>query len=175
MACDWILIAETTLGASAASVTFNNVPQTYRTLWLFAEARTDRVAESDTVLWQANADGGANYDRVLFYAQITTHGQGGARAQTSGYVGVCEGASSRAANFGPMIVAWEDYASAIIEKTCEVPLSARAGDRSLDTDVEEYFMASWWRSTAAITRLDFLPLVGPNFVAGSKFTLYGIT
>jgi len=172
----WTLIAETIVGApGAAAVTFLAIPQTYRTLWLFAAVRTDRAAEFDYVLWQANADGAANYDRVQFYTTIAAHFNGGARAQTAGYAGFCEAANSRAANFGPTTAIWQDYASATIEKTSLVPLSAAAGDRSADADVMEHLYSSWWRNTAAITRLDFIPQTGPNFVAGSRFTLYGIT
>lgn len=172
----WTQIAETIVGApGAAVVTFLAIPQTYRVLSLIGNLRTNRAAESDQLVWRANNDGAANYDKVLIYTSIAAGGDGhwGARA-TTGEAAWTEAALSRANCFGPIIAFWYDYASASAEKTLLTVVSSIAGNRSADTDVFVGKWANWWRNTAAITRLDFLPSIGPNFVQGSRFTLYGI-
>jgi hypothetical protein len=41
------------------------------------------------------------------------------------------------------------------------------------TNTRSFVLTGYWKSTAAITRLD-LTLASGNYVAGSKFSLYGI-
>lgn len=171
----WELIAETLLGAPAASVTFAAIPQTYRVLALVSDVRTDAVAEVDSFFWRANADAGNNYDVAGFYASPAFHGHWGARATPAPRAGIAEAVNSRANCFGPNIAFWLDYSSATAEKHCLAPGMGTAGDRSADADLYFQDAASWWRNIAAITQLVFAPDVGPNFVAGSRFTLYGVT
>jgi len=171
----WALISETILTGSEASVTFSAIPQGYRTLVLQCQARTDGAAEYDVILWRANGDSGNNYDRMYWRGRgddVTT--AVGARAQTGGRLGFCEGNNSRASNF-PFMQCWfGGYALTDREKVSISPASLAYGDVSADADMYMGMDSARWRSTAAITSLTILPAIGANFVAGSRFTLYGI-
>jgi len=171
----WALISETILTGSEASVTFSAIPQGYRTLVLQCQARTDGAAEYDVILWRANGDSGNNYDRMYWRGRgddVTT--AVGARAQTGGRLGFCEGNNSRASNF-PFMQCWfGGYALTDREKVSIGPASLAYGDVSADADMYMGMDSARWRSTAAITSLTILPAIGANFVAGSRFTLYGI-
>ena len=168
-------IAETVLTGSAASVTFSSLPQQYRTLMLHIQARSDRVAEIDTVGIRFNADAGANYDFIRKWAQggvgfseLATRGAG------SGYAGIIEGASSTASNFAMLEIKIIGYSLADRHKRAFSWSTGVFGDISADSDLYLADTCSKWRNTAAITSITMFPSVGPNFVAGSRFTLYGI-
>jgi len=172
----WRLIPNpVALAAPAASVTFANLPQIYRTLVLLMQVRTDAVAEADVTLWRANGDAGANYDYV--YGRLSadgTQGSTGATASIQGLIGYTEAANSRASNFSPCVAYFPGYALATQEKWCATSIHTKMGDVSALADLAVGIASSRWRSTAAITSLTIFPSTGPNFVAGSRFALYGI-
>lgn len=167
----WTLIGETILGAPAANVTFAAIPGTYRVLVLYQQARTDRVHTFDTSIWRANGDAGNNYDWVR--DGINT-GPVDTRATTEGYYGYTEAANSAANHFSPTIATWYAYADTNIYKKC-ISDSAHVENLDDDADLDRSWFFSDWRSAVAITTLTLLPATGPNFVANSRFTLYGIT
>ena len=170
----WVFIAETILGAPAASITFAAIPATYRHLFWMCELRTDRVAEWDYFLMRFNADAGNNYDgRWTQFVNATTYGGGVAQTSIAAYVST-EAANSRASCYGMATVWMAGYASAVREKFAMIRAIV-AGNRGAWTDFQDTLSAGTWRNTAAINRVDFLPFTGPNFVAGSTIALYGIT
>ena len=171
----WIPVRQAVLAAPAAAVTFANLPQNYRALALFTQARTDRPAEIDNLNWRANGDAGARYDRswIQRYGAALTSGE--ARAATQAYGGLAEAANSRANCFAPTIIFWPDYSRSDREHY-SLSFSCIVGDLSADGDLGLTFRGSHWRPAvlAAITSLTLRPETGPNFVAGSRFALYGI-
>lgn len=168
----WIPIAQVTLAAPAASVTFASIPQNFRTLVSVTLARTDRNANSDVANWQANGDGGANYDYVAVYGNNSLAGSAAVVAQTSCQDSAIEGNTSRANCFGGGLTFWPNYRSATAEKE-SINVSGIESVPSA-ASMWVWLRVGHWRSTAAITSLTFLPNIGPNFVAGSIFQLYGI-
>ncbi len=167
------LIAESVLGASAASVTISSIPQGFRNLMLVSQARTDVAAENDGVLVRFNGDASAIYDWERLTSNSATLTGVATRAATSIQLGICEGASSRASNFSPTLGYVFGYALSTAEKWT-LSTNAAFGDVSADADLFLQIRAGRWRSTAAITSILFLPLTGPNFVSGSRFQVYGI-
>jgi len=176
----WRLISETVLTGSVASVTFSSVPDDYRMLALAMQTCSDRVAESDNIMWRAGTGGGAvdsgnNYDYLYWNATGgNVQSSGASRAISAGSCGYSEAASSRASNFAPTICYWPGYALTDREKWSNPMHSARFGDVSADADMYTSHWVSRWRNTGAITSIQVYPLVGPNFVSGSRFTLYGV-
>lgn len=172
---EWVLIAETVLSGSAASVTFSSISSSYRTLAMVLQARTDRAASAiDLVEWQANGDAGNNYDRTYLIGTIAgAVVAGGNLGVASAYLGSIDGSTARANNFGIAICYWPGYADTSKEK-----YSITTGSwRIADAVAANTYVGNWaghWRNTNAITSLTILPTVGPNFVAGSQFSLYGI-
>lgn len=166
-------IAETALVASAASVTFSNIPQGFRHLMIMASGRSDAVTEADTLALRFNGDTGSNYDSQLVYGNSVTAAGVASRAASSILAGNLEGASSRAANFSPAIIFVFDYARAIVEKRT-LSMTSVFGNLSADADMFASFRAGGWRNTNVITSVLLLPNTGPNFVSGSRFQLYGM-
>lgn len=169
-----VRIAETILGAPAASITFAAIPGTYRSLYLLAQLRTDRAAEYDYPELQFNADAGNNYDQLILAVDGTPNVVAGPNRAGSFTAGICEAANSRANNFSPLHVKIDGYALADREKWI-LSHSAAFGDVSADADMFGY-APTWgrWRSVAAITQIVIVPSTGPNWVAGSRATLYGV-
>lgn len=169
------IIAETELADAAASIAFSSIPAGFRRLILIVEARTDRADEADGVLVQFNSDGGSNYDYIRFYASSATAATvSAARATTSIMIGQAEAASSRASNWAPCEATIHDYAATDREKWISTSTTGRMGNVSADADIVFGFQQGRWRSTAAITSITIIPQIGPNFVAGTRATLYGV-
>jgi hypothetical protein len=167
------LLSETILTGSAATVTFSSIPSGFRNLLISSLARTDRVAESDSVNLRFNADAGANYDFGQIFGNSATPTASVTRAGTSMAIAVAEGASSRASTFGAGFIWIFGYSLTTMEKKA-LGLSVNYGDLSADADMFTVFRSGGWRNTAAITSITVLPSVGPNFVSGSRFQLYGM-
>ena len=113
LASGWELISETELGASAASVTFSSIPGTYRSLFIVAQARTDRAAsDADTLNVRFNSDTGNNYDRLAVVFGNSTTSYGPSRGISSMLsVAMAEASGSRASNFDPALMFVPDYAA----------------------------------------------------------------
>ena len=169
------VIDETELTDAAASIAFSSIPAGFRRLILIVEARTDRADEADGVLVQFNSDAGSNYDYIRFYASSATAATvSAARATTSIMIGQGEAASSRASNWAPCEATIYNYAETDREKWVSTGIAGRMGDVSADADIVAGWQYGRWRDTDAITGITILPQVGPNFVAGTKATLYGV-
>ncbi len=167
------LISETTLTATATSVTFSAIPQIFRHLMVVCQARTDAAAETDLVLLRFNSDTGNNYDIQALAVNNATLTGAVARANSSIGIGRTEAANSRASNFSPTQFWVYGYSRTDAEKWA-IGLAANFGDVSADADLREEYRSGRWRNTTAISSMTILPSAGPNFVSGSRFQLYGV-
>lgn len=167
-------IEEQELTASAASVVFSPIPQNFRKLVIDVQARTDRAAEIDSVNMQFNADAGANYDIILLRGNGTTASAVTARATTSINIVTIDGASSRASNFTPGTIEIPGYARTDRDKWAYCANSGSFGNVSADADVFVDVRRGRWQKQTSISSITLIPGVGPNFVSGSVFTLYGV-
>jgi hypothetical protein len=141
---------------------------------VFAQPRSSVAAEIENVLLRFNADSGSNYDAERLLANgVTASASVTGRATSGSFIGVCEGANSRAANFGGMVVFIPGYQRSDAEKIA-LGLSMAFGDASADADLFTNFQVLRWRNTNVVTSIVLLPATGPNFVSGSRFQLYGI-
>lgn len=164
------LISETVLSVAAASVTFTSIPQGFRHLMMMAQVRTDQASELDTVIFRFNGDTGSNYD----YSAI----QNGTFSATSRAVtfivaGFSEAANSRANCFSLVQTYISAYARNDMEKYTS-SYGGAFGNLSADADLFYIYAYGHWRSFAPITSITILPTPGPNFIALSRFQLYGI-
>lgn len=165
-------IAETTLSASAASITFSNIPQGFRHLSLITNSRVDTAVEVDNLNIRFNGDSGANYDLQQLFGNGVTATSVASRGGTAITFGAAEGANSRANCFAPGIAWIFDY-SRTVEKRM-IGLTAVFGNLSADADLFALFRVGNWRNSNVITSIVITPATGPNFVTGSRFQLYGI-
>lgn len=168
------LLAQSTLTGSVTSVTFSSIPQGFRHLVLFSWARSDRVAELDSLPIRFNADSGNNYDYQQIVGSSTSVTSATGRAQTAMFTMIIEAASSRASTFSGNITFIFNYLSSSAEKRI-MSLAQVEGNLSADADLIIEFASGGWRSTASITSITIFPGIGTNLVSGSSFQLYGIT
>jgi hypothetical protein len=147
-------LANLTLGSASATVTFSNIPQTYKDLVLVMNRASGTIAES---LLRFNADATSNYPQNWM---LESGGQG-----TGG--GTYTALTFGATNTGSAIINILDYSSTDKHK---VTLT-RWHETGAMTIVQLRYTG--WRNLAGITSLD-LSLTSGTYPAGVTFALYGI-
>ena len=148
-------LATTTLSTSASSVTFSNIPATYKDL-VFVFAGT--ASGGDGIYFFMNSDTGSNYSFVRMY------GTGTATGSTSG-TGTSLEFGEIWGGQGNVIAHIMDYSATDKHKTV-------LGRTNAPANVVMAY-ASRWASTSAVTSLTVLTSVA-TFSSGSTFSLYGI-
>tara|TARA_R110002020_G_scaffold74200_6_gene190113 strand:+ start:2752 stop:7779 length:5028 start_codon:yes stop_codon:yes gene_type:complete len=158
------LIERQELSGTAASVTFDYIPQTYDHLELIVYARTDRSAANDVVKMEFNGDTTTtNYDHQEIQGSSTT-----VSSNTDGNnnrIGVFPAATEGANEFGVATVTTYNYTKTDRHKHTMV---------TMGTTERVLSYSKRWENTAAITQIVVKPNTGPNFIAGSTFELRGI-
>lgn len=166
-------ISEVVLTANAASITFSNIPQNFRHLWLACQVRSVTVSESDVLMVRFNGDSGANYDVQALVVNNATLTGVAVRGLTLVGLGPIEGANSRAANTSPVFTWISLYSNVTTEKWL-MSFSCQFGNVSADADLSEDFRSCRWRNTNVITSFTLSTNSGANLVSGSRVQLYGI-
>lgn len=153
----YIPIASNTLSTTATTVTFSSIPSTYTDLVLVINGASTGSYYAYTYF---NSDTGANYSRTEL------NGSSGAAGsfRFSNLIPIsfdtALGASLNKVNI-------MNYSNSTTYKTCSYRYDLPNGITGLGIGT--------WRSTAAINRIDVVGYSTTTFVAGSTFTLYGIT
>jgi hypothetical protein len=164
------LISTVLVGSGGtASVTFTDggAWSGYKHLQIRTIGRTTQTAV-DSIQWlRFNGDTGTNYSYHVLYGNGSAVASAGATSQTLARISTDVGANSPANIFGLTIVDVLDAFSTTKNKTI----------RSLSGAVLSspwiVFTSGSWMSTTAVTSVTIYPNSG-NFVAGSRFSLYGI-
>jgi hypothetical protein len=154
-------LATVTLTSSASSVTFSNIPATYRDLILVAMVSNASGGTSNTNI-RLNGDTGSNYNYVRMYGTGTTASD--AASNTANSLDALLGGTG---NPGTMIVQVMDYSATNKHKT----FLTRIADKSGFGDYV-FAIASRWANTAAVTSLTATS--SANFQSGNTFSLYGV-
>jgi len=157
-------IATTTLGTTAASITFSTIPATYTDLRLVIVP----IGTLDTrdLYLIFNSDTGTNYSR-------TTLRGSGASALSASAANVSEmnlsTGSGGTSNTVPYLLTADifSYAGSTYKTILSKASEDFNGSGAVSTQV------GLWRSTSAITSITILTLAN-NFAANSSATLYGI-
>ena len=164
MAANYILLERIELAASAASVTFANIPQSgYTDLKIVYSTRSIEAATSTSLTITFNGSSASLTDRNL-------QGSGSAAASNTGstYIGETSGASATANTFGNAEIYIPNY------------LSSNYKSFSIDSVMENNattsfsnLIAGLWSNTAAVTSVGIVAGAS-SFAANSTFSLYGI-
>jgi len=167
---DYESIATVLVGsAGASSVTFSNIPQTYKHLQLRIIARTTFNNNDDYLSMRFNGDSGANYTYHGLYALNTTPGAYGSGNQTILSLQRVAGASA-ANTFGIVVADILDYTSVNKFKTFR-----NLGGCEDNTQGSVYLHSGVWQNTAAITSVQiFGGNASSTLVQHSHLALYGI-
>lgn len=167
-----VKIDDQLFGGSAAIVTFNNIPTGFRHLVVEWYARTDVAATGDTINMRLNNDSAANYD----YQYVRGVGAVASAAETLGatsiVLGSITGNTATAAYFSSGRVQIFHYAGTTGEKPV-VANGAQFIGNGAGSAVSSQYVGKWRTVATAVTRVDLIPATGPNFIAGSLFTLWG--
>jgi len=168
MAENYILLERVELNASAASISFANIPQTgYTDLKI--------VHSSKTLSGDSNANDPINLSfngsSANFSARLLAGtGSAAASGTNSYYGGLANSSIANATNtFSNSEIYIPNYTSSN-NKSFSVDGVTEANQ----TAAISLMAAGLWSQTAAITSITLTPAVNPNFVVGSTFSLYGI-
>jgi hypothetical protein len=164
MAANYVLLEKITVGAAgAASVTFNNIPQTgYTDLKIVASWRGNS-ASSVSIYMSLNGSASSFTGKYLY-------GDGSATSSGSigQYVGSCPGSNFTANTFASTEIYIPNYTSANYKS-----FSVDNVDETNATASDSNLIAGLWSNTAAITSISIAPS-GSSFIQYSTFSLYGL-
>lgn len=156
-------IAETVLSASAASITFSDIPQTYRHLQIVVQGVSDGTGAIHSLNLRFNGDTAANYEWQYVDGAATALNGNRSTAASAIDAGLVDGPS--ATNPGSSSdISIANYRGTTFRKS--VTSRAMSAEPRLRTG------GGIWNSTAAITSVTLLPSTG-SFIAGTVATLYG--
>jgi len=166
-----VLVADSTLGAAAASFDITAIPGKYKHLQIVASLRSTKTATFDAVRIRFNNDSGTNYQNAIQYAVDGYNEMVEEEAATGGYTEAMA-ASSPSGSFAACTVLIPDYASTVT--TYKSFTSTSGGLKGATAPHIVDAGGSWNSGGAAITRITLVPGTGPNFLAGSRVTVYGL-
>jgi hypothetical protein len=160
------MLADTTLVAAAASISFASIPATFAHLMLVGLARGDTAATSIALQLRFNNDSAANYNVEVLTATAAVAAAATNTGLTAGWGNAIPAATAAAGHFSPVVIFIPNYASATPDKSL-------FGLGFLPANPQLQIAGSLWASTAAINRIDLFAGAG-NLLAGTRFTLYGL-
>jgi len=156
-------IASVTLSASAPSIIFTNIPQTYTDLVLvFSGANT--VNNNNYLSYRFNGDSGSNYSLTLIRGDGSNYGSARFQNETQMFNSYGSPLNNTQQN---SILQIMNYSNTTTYKTMLFRTNA------LGAVPEVNAIVGLWRSTAAITSI-VITISNNNIAAGSTFNLYGI-
>ena len=163
---DYQLISTTVLASNTASVSFSSIPNTYRHLQIRYAARTDVAAVADDLTLRFNGDSTSSYVWHALTGNGTTVSSLYTAASSWMTAGGLVGASAATNVFASGVIDILDYG-----QTKNKTVKSLSG--YYDSTKKTLFESGLWLNTAAITSLTFFDANTANFVAGSRFSLYG--
>lgn len=166
------LISTTILGSTSSTISFTSVPQTYKHLELRITAAVNaNIQSSTTIRFRFNADTGLSSK----YAYHHLYGNGSSvpsdsTTSQSGAVLNGFGDTSVANIWGAGVISILDYTNTSKYKT----LRGLIGTVNTTYYKRIGLASGLWQDTAAITDVTLTEPNGYGWIAGSRFSLYGI-
>jgi hypothetical protein len=169
---DYELISTTILSSSTPSVTFSSLgdyASTYKHLQIRAVARSSRADTADQHSIRLNGDTGSNYAWHYMESRTgtSTVGSDGAGSQTDIFGSWLPAASATSNAFGAFVLDILDPYSTSKNKTIRMLNGAQT--------FNIISLGSGFRNnTESLTSVTIGSRLSSNYVAGSRFSLYGI-
>jgi hypothetical protein len=167
------LISTTLISSNTPNVTFDvsSFAGVYKHLQLVVVARSDRAETGDNILLRFNGD--SNFSSYYYHALFGTGSIAGSEnVQGAGFPGA-RFMQASSATF---------TANAFNVGICDIIDAYGSKNKTIRTfsglpgTYDRIWLASnLWNSTAPITSITLVSNNGANFVAGSRFSLYGVT
>jgi hypothetical protein len=167
-------IATVLVGSGGSTtISFTSIPSGFKHLQIRFIAQTNRgTFGTDNILIRLNSDTGSNY---------STHGivGDGASATAYGAANVTQfaaqaSASGASSTYGAGLMDLLEYANTNINKTARILSGADHNGTIAGFGGQILFSSGNYRSTSAITTIQFRPEFGSGFTEHSSFALYGI-
>ncbi len=166
------LISTTVLDTAAPSVTFDvsSFAGVYKHLQIVYAARWSGTSfNRDDLCYRFNGDSGNSYTEHSIGGNGSTVSSGGTASFNRGFSGSLSSSSESSGIFGFGIIDILDpYGT---KNKVLKTLWGRIGSSPVTVALQ----SSMWMNTTAVTSLQFFPSSGGNIVAGSRFSLYGVT
>ncbi len=160
MTATYIALANTTVPTGGlATVTFSNIPATYRDLVYVISGQLENATSTDTIL-RVNGDSGGNYSRVYSYGN-------GASVSTASETALNQFLPWYTRNNGSNAIGYVMDYSATDKHKVILARSNNASNEGTSMQTQR------WANTAAITSLAFSSSTN-EFAEGTTFALYGI-
>lgn len=156
-----VAIATTTLGSAATSINFTGIPNTYTDLRVVLNLKS---ASGVVVYLRFNSDSANNYSRTYLY------GRGTSAASARGTSQPFSAISDDGVGTTPHLYTLDVFSYA--GSTNKTWLSTANEDNNGSGSMAVY--VGLWRSTSAITEINFITNSANTFDAGCTATLYGI-
>jgi hypothetical protein len=164
-------LGDTTLGAPAATVAFASIPATFAHLLVVLSARGDTAATNTSVSLRLNGDTTAAYASQYIQGNAATASAVEAASATSLTLAAIAAATATAGHTGGAAILVPQYAGTTFFKQA---VAFGVLTQALTTgNMYAMLRSGVWANAAAVNSLTFLPAAG-NFIAGSRFTLYGL-
>lgn len=162
MAITYSQIATQTLGSNASTITFSSIPGTYTDLVFIAQMKNNGTGSD--FLAKFNSDSGSNYSRTIF----------GANGSTKYSAKVANASTARFNYSEPITTDGNTVFRIHIMNYSNTTTYKSVISRSDRADSSLALIVNLWRSTSAITSVEFSTDAGGQFVSGSIISLYGI-
>lgn len=170
MANTYTLISSNVLASSAASVTFSAIPSTYTDLVLRISARSDNATTLDSIIYTVNGLSTSIYSYVYLRGSGTAASSALASASGSGLLAYgADGATATASTFSNSELYVPNYTASQNKQ-----LSWFGVQENNLAAANIAVSGNLTQTTSAISSITLSLNVGPNFVTGSSFYLYGI-
>ena len=174
---NYVLLETIDLSQDAATVVFDNIPQTgYNDLKIVMSARGTYAPgvlyEHIRMVFNGGASGGDYRSRMVYAngSQALSADNSGSGSTYEPWAGVFCASNSTANTYSNCEIHIEDYNVNGITKTY---LGNSVSESQSGTNTSTTFQGMRWTGTAPITSITLYPSVG-SFVAGSTFSIYGL-
>lgn len=166
-----VKIQSVTLGANQSAVTFSNIPQTFKSLWILCSTRSTFSDTSPTsVAFMWIAFNGGNYPNAGRYLLTNTGSAPGSGSITQ-FIAIAGKTPYTANTFTNNDILIQNYAGSTSK--------AVIGNSVSENNAADAYISLngvLWNNSAAITSITLSPeTVGGDFVAGSTFYLYALS
>lgn len=166
---NYVLLERIELNASAASVTFSNIPQSgYTDLKVVVSGRSTASAVNDNLWMKFNGNNSSYSNRVLYGSGSSVASGANTGTGDTQYLAPVPGATATASTFGNSEIYIPNYTGS---QNKSVSLDGVAENNA--TLAYSQIQAILWSNTAAITSIQFGLITG-SYVANSTFSLYGL-
>ena len=168
------IYTQTVGSGGAASVVFNNIPQTFTDLMLQISARSDRAsqsAEDVQMYFTTGAPSGTLFSYTALQGFTTGTNSFRVANNNLSYIGGIPASTATANTFGNQMTYIPNYTGSNFKSW----VSDSVRENNSSTDASQQLWAGLLRSTSAISTIVLSNASGSNFVQHSTFTLYGIT